>query len=121
MNLLLETIRNSLEDLRLGMTGALNMTDAMETLSTCLGINKVPAAWEAVSYFSKKLLSSWFADLLERVKQLVEWSAKDIVAPKSLCIAYLFNPMSFLTAVMQNTARKDGYPLDNMVLQTTVT
>ena len=30
MNYLLEEIRRSLEDLRLGLTGALNMTDAME-------------------------------------------------------------------------------------------
>lgn len=121
MNVLLQEIRQTLEDLRLGITGALNMTDAMEMLSMCLRLNKVPAGWEVVAYFSKKLLVNWFADLLERVKQLTEWSSKDIVVPKSLCISYLFNPMSFLTAVMQNTARQDGFPLDNMSLQTTVT
>jgi hypothetical protein len=32
MNLLLYTIKDTLEDLRLGMDGALNMTDSMETL-----------------------------------------------------------------------------------------
>jgi len=121
MNKLLGEIRSTLEDLRLGITGALNMSDAMELLSQCLTLNKVPASWESVAYFSKKLLANWFSDLLERVKQLQEWSAKEIVCPKSLCISYLFNPMSFLTAVMQNTARLDGYPLDNMALQTTVT
>ena len=36
--------------------------------------------------------------------------------PKSLCIAYLFNPMSFLTAIMQKTARDKGLPLDNVCL-----
>jgi dynein heavy chain, axonemal len=41
--------------------------------------------------------------------------------PKSLCISYLFNPMSFLTAIMQLTAREKELPLDNMVLQTCVT
>lgn len=44
------------------------MTDAMEMLSMCLRLNKVPAGWEVVAYFSKKLLVNWFADLLERVK-----------------------------------------------------
>lgn len=121
MNILLDEIKTTLEDLRLGITGALNMSDAMELLSSCLTLNKVPSSWELVAYFSKKLLVNWFSDLLERVKQLQEWSAKDIVTPKSLCISYLFNPMSFLTAVMQNTARLDGFPLDNMALQTTVT
>lgn len=32
MNGLLKEIKGSLEDLRLGLTGALNMTDAMESL-----------------------------------------------------------------------------------------
>jgi len=60
MNLLLGEIKSSLEDLRLGMTGALNMTDAMENLQMALTFNKVPASWEKVAYFSKKPLSSWF-------------------------------------------------------------
>lgn len=62
----------------------------------------------------------WFNQLLERNNQLIEW-AKDLITPKSLCIAYLFNPMSFLTAIMQNTARSKFLPLDNMVLLTNVT
>jgi len=33
MNTLLKEIKSSLEDLRLGLTGALNITDAMENLS----------------------------------------------------------------------------------------
>lgn len=32
MNILLGEIRKSLEDLRLGLTGALNITDSMENL-----------------------------------------------------------------------------------------
>jgi len=33
----------------------------------------------------------------------------------------MFNPMSFLTAIMQTTARGSGLPLDGMVLKTDVT
>lgn len=36
MNVLLGEIKNSLEDLRLGMTGALNMTEKMENLMTAI-------------------------------------------------------------------------------------
>ena len=43
-----------------------------------------------------------------------------MTTPKSLCISYLFNPMSFLTAIMQATARLKNLPLDNMALQTNV-
>ena len=59
INLLAE-IKNSLEDLKLGLTGALNITDDMEELSTALSFNKVPGTWEKKAYFSKKVLSTWF-------------------------------------------------------------
>lgn len=67
MNGLLTTLRTSLEDLRLGMDGALNMTDSMEALLSCLSFNKVPATWTEVAYFSKKPLILWFSDMLDRV------------------------------------------------------
>jgi len=63
MNTLLTVIRNSLEDLRLGMEGALNMTDNMEALLSCLSFNKVPATWTENAYFSKKPLILWFTDM----------------------------------------------------------
>lgn len=66
MNGLLSEIKGSLEDLKLGLTGALNITDAMEELSTALSFNKVPGTWEKKAYFSKKILTAWFSDLIER-------------------------------------------------------
>lgn len=120
MNVLLGEIRRSLTELQLGLGGALNITESMEALGRALSVGRVPANWEGVAYWSKKLLAPWFDDLQERVKQLEEWS-KDLVLPKSLWIAGLFNPMSFLTAVMQTTARSKALPLDNMTLMTSVT
>jgi len=40
--------------------------------------------------------------------------------PICLWISGLFNPMSFLTAIMQATARENGLPLDDMCLKTDV-
>ena len=120
MNILLSEIRRSLTELEMGMQGALNTTDKMEALSLSLSVNRVPKNWEEVAYFSKKPLVTWFADLLERVKKLEEWSA-ELELPKSLWISGLFNPMSFLTSVMQTTARAKNLPLDNMTLHTTIT
>lgn len=60
MNLLLLTIKITLEDLKLGMDGALNMTEKMETLAQCLEFNRLPGNWEEVAYFSKKPLLAWF-------------------------------------------------------------
>ena len=60
MNKLLEVINNSLEDLKQGTLGTLNMTDVMEELANAINVNKVPANWTAAAYFSKKNLSNWF-------------------------------------------------------------
>ncbi|OMJ82808.1 hypothetical protein SteCoe_16405 [Stentor coeruleus] len=120
MNLLLSEIRISLTELEMGLQGALNITEKMEALGLSLSVNRVPKNWEEVAYFSRKPLILWFTDLLERVKQLEEWSS-ELELPKSLWISGLFNPMSLLTSVMQTTARAKNLPLDNMTLHTTIT
>jgi dynein heavy chain len=76
MNILLGEIRKSLEDLRLGLTGALNITDAMENLTKALSFNKVPETWEKFAYFSRKGLAMWFSDLIERNTQLQNWTSE---------------------------------------------
>jgi dynein heavy chain, axonemal len=98
MNYLVKDIFTSINELDLGLQGALNMTDAMESLQISLMLNRVPDGW-AKYYASKKPLASWYNDLKLRYEQLMEWT-KDMVMPKSICISYLFNPMSFLTAIM---------------------
>jgi hypothetical protein len=50
----------------MGLEGALNITEKMETLSQSLALNKVPGTWEFVAYPSKKLLEAWFLDLCDR-------------------------------------------------------
>lgn len=119
MNGLLSEIRFSLTELDLGLKGALNITDMMEGLSHSLQINKVPDGWAAKAYFSKKTLAEWFTDLLQRVQQLVDWT-EDAETPNVLWIAGLFNPMSYLTAIMQVTARAKNLPLDDICLRTDI-
>jgi dynein heavy chain len=115
MNTLTGTIRLSLEELNAGMLGQLNMTDDMELLATSLYLNQQPALWVKYAYFSQKNLMSWFEDLLARIMQLDDY-CEELIAPISLWISGLFNPMSYLTAIMQVTSRSTGLPLDNMVL-----
>lgn len=119
MNTLLQEIRNSLTDLDSGLKGALNITDAMELLSKQLNLNLVPGSWEKYAYFSKKNLIDWFADMLLRVQQLVEWQ-EVLETPAVVWISGLFNPMSYLTAIMQVTARANALPLDDMCLVTDI-
>lgn len=119
MNTLLSEISISLKELKMGLDGSLNMTDNMELLGVSLKLDRVPVKWGNF-YSSKRPLSSWFENLKERCAQLIEWSS-EMILPKSICLSHLFNPMSFLTAVMQLTARQKGLPLDSMVLDTEVT
>jgi dynein heavy chain len=120
MNVLLQTIRASLLELELGIAGALNVSDPMEVLSEKLQTNAVDPNWAKKAYSSLKSLAAWFADLILRVEQLVSWT-NALALLKSLWFSGLFNPMSFLTAVMQVNARTNNLPLDFMVTRTAFT
>merc|ERR1712070_16293 len=100
-----------------GLDGALNMSDAMETLLTTLPLDRVPATWAA--YPSLKGLGAWFVDLLLRVERLAPW-VETLETPMVVWISGLFNPMAYITAVLQATARKTDLPLDQMEVWTDV-
>lgn len=67
----------------------------------------IPPAWAEASGPSLRLLSGWLDHLRQRAAQLLEWTT-DLTTPHSVWLPGLFNPQSFLTAVMQTTARKNG-------------
>ncbi|CAH8480381.1 unnamed protein product [Dicrocoelium dendriticum] len=120
MNLLVDEMRRSLKELRLGLRGELTVSAAMELLINALFLDQVPASWERYAYPSLYPLGLWFADMLNRVKDLEIWS-QDLGLPGSVWIGGLFNPQSFLTAVMQQTARKMEWPLDKICISVEVT
>lgn len=72
-----------------------------------------------MAYPSQKKLGAWFEDMIERVLQLNDWTEQG-ETPSVVWISGLFNPMSYLTAIMQVTAREKVLPLDDIVLKTEV-
>ncbi|KXS10801.1 hypothetical protein M427DRAFT_103173 [Gonapodya prolifera JEL478] len=120
MCLLTTEIRRSLKELDLGLKGDLTISEPMENLMNALFLNKVPATWERFAYPSLQGLGSWYADLLLRIKDLEAW-VSEFQLPACVWLGGLFNPQSFLTAIMQTTARKMEWPLDRMVLTVEVT
>ena len=121
LNSIFSSCLKSLEDLEKGLNGELNMTDAMESLMQSIKYNKLPGSWDtAAGYPSKKPLSFWFDDLLKRHDQMDEWTS-DLKTPKCLNITLLCNPMSFITAVKQQTARQKVLPLDDLDTMTEIT
>ncbi|XP_049940954.1 dynein beta chain, ciliary-like [Schistocerca serialis cubense] len=120
MNALTSEMRRSLRELNLGLKGELTITSDMEDLEAALFMDTVPASWTKRAYPSMLTLGPWFVDFLLRLRELEEWSS-DFQLPSAVWLAGFFNPQSFLTAIMQSTARKNEWPLDKMCLHTDVT
>jgi len=120
MNILLAVMRNSLFDLNLGLKGDLTISDDMEMLMDALYFEKIPPAWEKKSYPTLRSLTPWVLDVLQRCAQLSDWTG-DLQVPKVSWFPGFFNPQSFLTAVMQSTARRNEWPLDKTTHQVEVT
>ncbi|XP_064623162.1 dynein beta chain, ciliary-like [Lineus longissimus] len=120
MNGLTSEIRRSLKELDLGLKGELTITGDMESLSNSLFLDVVPESWAKRAYPSLFSMSMWYADLLQRNKELESWIS-DFQLPAAVWLAGFFNPQSFLTAIMQQMARKNEWPLDKMCLSCDVT
>ena len=124
-------MRSQLAELELGLSGALNISDSMDALISALFINQVPPAWLKIcgqigptGSYNRRSLSVWWADLQLRWKQLENWAGthKPLEElPPSVWLPGTFNPMGFVTASMQVTARQNGYSLDSMRVQMDVT
>nr|XP_015213314.1 PREDICTED: dynein heavy chain 11, axonemal [Lepisosteus oculatus] len=120
MNLLIEEVRRSLKELDLGLKGELTISSKMEVLQLALYYDNVPDSWTRLANPSTYSLAQWFSDLLQRCRELDTWT-QDLVLPAVVWLSGLFNPQSFLTAIMQSIARKNEWPLDKMRLTVDVT
>ncbi|XP_076978309.1 dynein axonemal heavy chain 11 isoform X2 [Tamandua tetradactyla] len=120
MNILLQEIRVSLQQLDLGLKGELMMSLGMEAQQSALSFDTVPDTWGKLAYPSTYGLAQWFNDLLLRCRELDTWT-QDLTLPAVVWLSGFFNPQSFLTAIMQTMARKNEWPLDKMCLTVDVT
>jgi len=115
MNNLLREISSSLKSVSLGLKGELTITPAMEALMNSFFIDQVPEGWQKLAYPSMLGLTAWYEDFLSRIRFLEAW-VTDFAMPNTVWLGGLFNPQSFLTAIMQSMARKNEWPLDKMAL-----
>ncbi|KAF3858430.1 hypothetical protein F7725_011631 [Dissostichus mawsoni] len=101
-------------------SGELAISSEMEKLQTALFFDNVPDTWTKLAYPSTYSLAIWYNDVLQRCKELDSWT-QDLSLPSVVWLSGLFNPQSFLTAVMQTLARKNEWPLDKVNLTVDVT
>lgn len=121
MNVLLSEIIRSLKELQLAFTGELTMSDSMEDLMMSLYMDKVPVTWSKLSWPSKRGLSSWINNFLDRLAQLEEWANNPSEIPKVTWLSGLVNPTTFLTAICQVTAQRNQWELEKLVTFTDIT
>lgn len=84
MNYLSGEIKRSLKELDLGLKGELTITSDMEDLENALFLDQVPPVWSKRAYPSLLGLTSWFVDLLLRIRELETWSTDFVVSFHSL-------------------------------------
>eukprot|EP00753_Platysulcus_tardus_P011842 PLAT3317.22.p1 GENE.PLAT3317.22~~PLAT3317.22.p1 ORF type:complete len:2183 (+),score=1467.98 PLAT3317.22:1402-7950(+) len=119
MNALVAEIVRSLSELDSGFNGDLTMSEQMEMLMHDLFLDRVPASWARLAYPSQRPLGAWLTDLEQRQEQLRLWTEDPLDIPRVTWLPGLFNPLAFLTAIMQASAGDNE--LDDLLVQTVVT
>ncbi|XP_070181014.1 dynein axonemal heavy chain 6-like [Littorina saxatilis] len=140
-NHLLEVIHSTLVSLTLAIKGEIIMSDQLEEAYNALFRQEIPAHWKAAAYESNKPLGSWVKDLDQRVDFFSSWAeilcrtierqfrqvTRQVgqpevetdepmrTQPNSFWLPGFFFPQGFLTAVLQNHARKVGISVDSLV------
>jgi len=120
MNALIGAIVGSLAEIELAFKGELTMTEKMEALMGAIFLNQIPAPWAKIAYPSTRGLGSWLDNLKHRLDQLNLWKEDPTKIPNVTFINRLFNPQSFLTAIMQVFAREKQQELNKLTVQTDV-
>jgi len=127
-NAVLIEMDRALSELELGLAGSLNISDVMDAMIGNLSANSVPPLWLKMcaqigptGTYNKKNLANWFLDLLLRVKQLKVWSDQAMQLPPSIWLPGMYNPMGYITACLQVTARAKNLPLDAMRIHSEMT
>nr|KAI8735296.1 dynein heavy chain 6; axonemal-like [Biomphalaria glabrata] len=139
-NHLLSVIQISLTQLTLAIKGEIVMSEQLEDAYDALLTQRIPSQWKNSAYESAKSLSSWVTDLHKRVLFFAGWakllsstiekkfrqtirSAKDtsvevevpaVTEPNYFWLSAFFFPQGFLTAILQNHARKLGISVDSL-------
>nr|AML30857.1 axonemal inner arm dynein heavy chain 1 [Marsilea vestita] len=109
-NKLLTVIRYSLKELQKAVKGLIVLSADLEQLGKSLILGKIPAMWAAKSYPSRKPLSSYVTDLIERLAFFQDWLVNG--SPAVYWLSGFFFTQSFLTGVKQNFARNQKIPID---------
>ncbi|XP_007489994.2 dynein axonemal heavy chain 10 isoform X1 [Monodelphis domestica] len=115
------TIRmmKSLAELQRALAGEVGMSNELDDVARALFIGNIPGIWRKLAPDTLKTLGNWMLYFLRRFAQYTTWILES--DPNVMWLSGLHIPESYLTALVQATCRKNGWPLDRSTLFTQVT
>ena len=105
-------MHSTLRDLQRALKGLVVLSAELEAMGNACFDQRVPGTWTGAAYPSLKPLGPWFRDLLQRLAFMTDWIDNGI--PAAFWISGFFFPQGFLTACLQNYARKYQFPIDTV-------
>jgi dynein heavy chain, axonemal len=111
-------MRNSLNNLYRALKGEIGMSGELDELSAALMNGFLPESWRRLTPQTEKPLGSWIDYFTKRDEQYKKWVEND--EPRVMWLSGLHIPESFLTAIVQQTCRDNGWALDRSTLYTKV-
>ncbi|XP_067862341.1 dynein axonemal heavy chain 10 [Heptranchias perlo] len=118
-NLLIDRISRSLVELQRALAGEVGMSSELDEVARALFNGHIPIIWRRLAPDTLKSLGNWMIHFKRRFEQYTSWV--DESEPNVIWLSGLHIPESYLTALVQATCRKNGWPLDRSTLYTQVT
>ncbi|XP_013399815.1 dynein heavy chain 10, axonemal-like [Lingula anatina] len=118
-NILIKRMRVSLSTLKRALAGEVGMSNELDDVAKSLFNGQLPGIWRRLAPATLKSLGNWMTHFQKRNSQYTVWIEED--EPNVMWLSGLHIPESYLTALVQATCRKNGWPLDKSTLYTSVT
>jgi dynein heavy chain len=118
VNVLIETLRDHLEDLIKALKGIIGMSAILDDIAGSMFNGFIPLVWQKLAPATLKSLANWMTDFVRRLQQYNEWIDSE---PLVMWLSGIHIPESFLTAIRQEHCRLAGLELDKLCLDTKTT
>ncbi|XP_069880965.1 dynein axonemal heavy chain 10 isoform X1 [Dipodomys merriami] len=118
-NKLVVRMSKSLAELQRALAGEVGMSNELDDVARALFLGSIPNIWRKLAPDTLKTLGNWIVYFLRRFHQYTTWVTEN--EPSVMWLSGLHIPESYLTALVQATCRRNGWPLDRSTLFTQVT
>ncbi|XP_073442216.1 dynein axonemal heavy chain 10 [Dendrobates tinctorius] len=118
-NKLIVRMSRSLAELQRALAGEVGMSNELDEVARALFNGQIPSIWRKLAPDTLKSLGNWMIHFRTRYNQYTSWVNDG--EPNVMWLSGLHIPESYLTALVQATCRKNGWPLDRSTLYTQVT